>query len=691
MNAEILEDRCTGAYTCPFQGSWGKSGIGEIANCLGRKSPSTHFGRKPVPLTGKLVGADEDLFAEFLSSIMGNEKLFRTYVNDNGVTEQNAFFTDSYIDDSTEAVHLLLVFLAHDMGALSIVKVSIEFGASVSADYTIDHLASVEGGNLRSFQIFGIVHLVALIPFILSSLAAVFYGDYRRAAFNLAVVAYLVAYQIMQFTRVGATAERLEELAANFRNVKWASTASAETKFARLSTALGALYESLEEAQSGISMIFAAFAFLSVMIILSTKAHPRIALLVNTLTHAADDLFHYVLLVLIVASTFCLLGLVSLRSDTEAFQDLPSTTVTLWNALMGNLPDEWAEQGTTFVLLILGWTIVACFLLFNFLIAMIVDAFAKSKTIADECNVEQNLFTDLKDLAVRAVYSTIYRWPTPAQQLEYFGREDVVTHSVALQTLLEIDKDWSAQSRIQFCKFYERFEGMKYSAKRELQTELQMLFERTRKDVAFMLHSDLPTASEREAYFGHKRRLERALLAGNRLMQPRHSALNSSNGKAECTDAEVSMRIVGSEQGSSSLWWREKAPERIMCIEADAEGNDGHAVELLHAPALRERPAGRHSNNPASSDDATINAPPQPVPNGLTSQLGHPDNSASSVEAVLYAPSPRADNPFWVCTKRSSSFKYAAAASEVTAPNRSVGPRDASRLKAAHRATADEL
>ena len=153
-----------------------------------------------------------------------------------------------------------------------------------------------------------------------------------------------------------------------------------------------------------------------------------------------------------------------------------------------------------------------------------------------------------------------------------------------------------------------------------------------------MLHSDLPTASEREAYFGRKRRLERALLAGNRLMQPRHSALNLSNSKAECTDAEVSMRIVGSEQGSSSLWWREKAPERIMCIEADAEGADGHAVALLHAPASRERPAGRHPDNPASSDDATVNAPPQPVPNGLTSQLGHPDNSASSVEAVLYAP-----------------------------------------------------
>ena len=188
MNAEIFEDRCTGAYTCPFEGSWGKSGIGEITNCLGSKSPATHFGRRPVPLTGKLVGADEDLFAEFLSSIMGNEKLFRTYVDENGAKKQNSFSTDSYIDDSTEEVHLLLVFLAHDMGALSIVKVSIEFGASVSADYTIDHLASVEGANLSRFQIFGAVHLVALIPFILSSLAAVFYGDYRRAAFNLAVL-----------------------------------------------------------------------------------------------------------------------------------------------------------------------------------------------------------------------------------------------------------------------------------------------------------------------------------------------------------------------------------------------------------------------------------------------------------------------------------------------------------------------
>ena len=97
------------------------------------------------------------------------------------------------------------------------------------------------------------------------------------------------------------------------------------------------------------------------------------------------------------------------------------------------------------------------------------------------------------------------------------------------------------------------------------------------------------------------------------------------------------MRIVGAAQRSSSRW-SEKAPERIMCIEADAEGADRHAVALLHAPALRERPAGRHPDNPASSDDATVNAPPRPVPNGLTSQLGHPDISASSVEAVLDAP-----------------------------------------------------
>ena len=51
----------------------------------------------------------------------------------------------------------------------------------------------------------------------------------------------------------------------------------------------------------------------------ATRVHPRIALLVKTITKALDDLFHFILLFAIVYVVFCLIGVTTFGQLDENF------------------------------------------------------------------------------------------------------------------------------------------------------------------------------------------------------------------------------------------------------------------------------------------------------------------------------------------------------------------------------------
>jgi len=71
-----------------------------------------------------------------------------------------------------------------------------------------------------------------------------------------------------------------------------------------------------------------------------TTAHPRTAILVNTLAQGLDDLWHFAILLGIIMWGFITLGTVQFAGDRFEYSTPIKSFETLWEMLLGEPPDS---------------------------------------------------------------------------------------------------------------------------------------------------------------------------------------------------------------------------------------------------------------------------------------------------------------------------------------------------------------
>ena len=72
-------------------------------------------------------------------------------------------------------------------------------------------------------------------------------------------------------------------------------------------------------------------------LIFHTSAHPRTAILVNTMIKAAGDLWHFVILFLVLNFGFIALGMAQFAPDKVEFSSPLRSFETLWEMLLGSM------------------------------------------------------------------------------------------------------------------------------------------------------------------------------------------------------------------------------------------------------------------------------------------------------------------------------------------------------------------
>ena len=72
-------------------------------------------------------------------------------------------------------------------------------------------------------------------------------------------------------------------------------------------------------------------------LIFQTSAHPRTAILVNTMIQAAGDLWHFVILFLVLNFGFIALGMAQFAPDKVEFSSPLRSFETLWEMLLGSM------------------------------------------------------------------------------------------------------------------------------------------------------------------------------------------------------------------------------------------------------------------------------------------------------------------------------------------------------------------
>ena len=81
----------------------------------------------------------------------------------------------------------------------------------------------------------------------------------------------------------------------------------------------------------------------------STQAHPRIALLVSTITTGWDDMFHFFVLFSIVFFSGGMIARLQFGQDDRNFSTYAATLHTQYQMVTGTMPANWGSSLSMFI------------------------------------------------------------------------------------------------------------------------------------------------------------------------------------------------------------------------------------------------------------------------------------------------------------------------------------------------------
>ena len=302
------------------------------------------------------------------------------------VRKGEQYETSSFLAAQTKSVTVAMVAFSPQYGLASTILIKANMEADVSVDFSVTHFQSLEGDTLEQYKIICIIGFVLAGVIFVEKLATVQGNDVKqksstscfqlpccRRSFFVDIIVMVVLpvlYFWMRLRQVMASKDAISETVGLLAGVPWASrsvslTAKIETFFRGVEK-FGAKLAS-EKLMSIFYFVHATSSLFR--LIFQTSAHPRTAILVNTIAKAAGDLWHWILLFLMVTFGFMLLGIAQFGSKREEFSSVGTTFETLWEMLLGamlesgNLPSStWSSD----------WLMMTYLLLYNFFMFMIM-------------------------------------------------------------------------------------------------------------------------------------------------------------------------------------------------------------------------------------------------------------------------------------------------------------------------------
>ena len=110
-------------------------------------------------------------------------------------------------------------------------------------------------------------------------------------------------------------------------------------------------------------------------LIAATKAHPRTAILVNTMIKAADDLWHFLLLLAILLVGFVTVAVIQFGGDRDEFSNGWRAFEEMWAMMTGgslptsgDVPSQWWTSKPALLVFALVFNFLVFMIMLNFII-----------------------------------------------------------------------------------------------------------------------------------------------------------------------------------------------------------------------------------------------------------------------------------------------------------------------------------
>jgi hypothetical protein len=455
-------------------------------------SPVKHFGKSAKAVNG------DDYFWEFLTSITDVPILVR---------DKQQYRTDQFIDMQTTQLRVVFLVVAPKVGMITLVEVSASFDSTVSVESEVHHLQAVEGNQENSYLFSFGVHLVCVVLVSYYGMTCFTRGDasnYEGMLFSLLGICAAL-YQVVAVYYMWMSKQFYHALMSDIRAVPWVSPKPGET----VEETAEFFFEKLDVVYQYISnMNYMRYASVFVALLalactfVSTKTHPRIALLVSVVAHCYDDLFHFALLWTVIYSSFGILSTVIFGSRYESFNNMKETLFTTQlDMMIGGLEyvPEGFSQDPLLVIYIGLFFMVLFFFMLNFLLSIVVEAYLGVKKQIEDQETEQNFIFDVGAILRVMFMRSIGQWPSPESISERLSQCSSLM-TINVETLGTVDESWSRPSRIGFVKYYERYDFLAPRKARENIQTFDHAVDALERRFAVVVGQPVPTMQERMSH-----------------------------------------------------------------------------------------------------------------------------------------------------------------------------------------------
>ncbi len=240
-------------------------------------APERFFGKEMISAPGGKL-----MYFEFLQSIVDAPVLVR---------DNEPISTRAFIDAQTESVSCLMIGYSPQFGIVSTLSIFADLEADVRVDFEIKHYQSLEGDDLESYSTLVIVAFVFFAIVTVEKLVTIRRVEWQeaRAGFFIDLLIQVVLpviYFALRFPNIRDSKESMLQTLGvkGFAGVPWASREiSLDDKVEKFLNCLSKL-DSLNGNEKSMSIFYFTLSSLQLLrLIFQTSAHPRTAILIETL------------------------------------------------------------------------------------------------------------------------------------------------------------------------------------------------------------------------------------------------------------------------------------------------------------------------------------------------------------------------------------------------------------------------
>ena len=278
--------------------------------------------------------------------------------------------------------------LSPEYGIASTISIKGQLSTDVSVDYEVKHFQSLEGDMLDMYRWVSIVGFILAAVILAEKIVTLRYKDDVAAEVPGFVVDLIVqvilpvVYFSLRLAQVTDSKHVLMKTVGvdGLAGVPWSSrNVSLGDKIAQFFEGLAAFEDKIAE-----EGVMATFYFIHATsslfrLIFQTSAHPRTAILVQTLVTASSDLWHFVILFLVLNFGFIALGIAQFAGQKEEFSTINRAFETLWEMLLGSMLESGAIPSSTWTADVL---IMLYLIFYNFFCFMIMFNFVSSASLS---------------------------------------------------------------------------------------------------------------------------------------------------------------------------------------------------------------------------------------------------------------------------------------------------------------------